>query len=72
MFTYPLNISRPVRQYNGSDYSEQMAPSGYSVIWANPVVMSQAVTLQVHADEDVRIGDIIRIPYNITLRGEAL
>lgn len=67
-FTFPADISRPVRQYDGSDSSERLSSAGFWSLWCRPEINGPILQLECHGDEDVRIGDIVRLPYNLSNR----
>lgn len=68
MFSFPFKTSRPVREFNGTDYSEHISAHWDRTIFADPIIMADQVTLEMHAEEDIRIGNLVRIPYNLTMR----
>ncbi len=68
MLSYPIQLSRPLRTYDGIESVEQMDPTGYRRLWCDLEISEQTATIICHADEDVRIGDVLRAPYNLTIR----
>lgn len=65
---YPLTISRPARAYDGSDTVEQMGPTDNRTLWADVEINEVSTQVTCHADADVRIGDLVKVPYNFAIR----
>jgi len=65
MFNTPLEISRPLKHWDGEGTTTTINPASSFTIWADPVVQDEKTLLAMHAQEDIRIGDIIKVPHDI-------
>ena len=67
-FNFPVDIARPTRVYDQGATSETMPATGFWSLWCRPEINGAIVQIDCHGDEDVRIGDLIRLPYNLQNR----
>lgn len=65
LFTTPFTTYTPVRTYDGEGSTETKADS--RVVWGDLVLGDAKTELIVPAMAQVRIGDIIEAPYNLTI-----
>jgi len=69
MNTYPFGHARPVRVWDGEDCVESFDSVDFGTLWAIPKLNDNEKSLVVLSAEDVRIGDIVRLPYNQSIQG---
>ena len=65
-FSTPLNRYRPTTVHDGEG-GLVVAMGDIAVIFTDPMIQNNQTVLQVAADEDIRIGDLIEIPHNLFL-----
>ena len=64
-FTFPFRVGRPTKSYDGADFGETMPSSDFVTIWGEPIIGTQNPSIEIHADEDVRVGDYVRLPRSL-------
>ena len=69
MYDTPVRLCRPDRAFDGEGSSEEWDEGNARTIWVDMVEHEGQQTIAVNADEEVRIGDLIEVPYESTLRG---
>lgn len=68
MFDSAVQHARVAREYDREGGSvERMGTA--TVLWCDPVLHDGEQRLVVQADEDIRIGDLVKIPLNLYLGG---
>lgn len=65
-----LRISRPRRTPDGRGGShETLDIASGLAIWTDATVHDGELHLSVHAGEDIRVGDIVEVPFALTIGG---
>ncbi len=67
MLETALRYSRPVRTFDGEGSVETLDRAAPLTIWCDPEAQSGNLVLTIHADDDLRVGDLVEVPHNMTL-----
>ena len=67
MFETALRYSRPVRVFDGEGSLESLNRATPATLWCDPMVQGDSLTLTCDADEDIRVGDLVEVPHNLTM-----
>ena len=70
MYEIPVKLSRPSRTSDTYGGSVTVAAVAGQTIWIDPIQGEPETLIAVHPDEDVRIGDMLAVNYNL-FSGEA-
>lgn len=59
----PALCSRPLRHYDGVDFTEELNRTTAHTIWLSPVQNAPENIVSVNLEADVRVGDVIEIEH---------
>lgn len=59
----PALCSRPLRHYDGVDFTEELDRANAVTVWMTPVQNDFETTVSVNLEADVRVGDVIEIEH---------
>ena len=66
MYDFPVQLDRPTRTSDGEGgTTEVLEFDSPQVVWCDPMIGETQPTISFVADSDVRVGDLLRIPYNL-------
>ena len=62
---FPAELSRPLREFTGEGFQESIDPDNAIIIYVQPVMHQKQQGIAVDVAEDVRIGDLISLPFGL-------
>lgn len=67
-FETPYRVARPYRVVDDTGSYLETFLTGPATLWGDAIIHGGEVRLSVAAEEDVQVGDLVEVPYSLTLQ----